>query len=208
MLFRSDVSQTAVSGSSPNRTRTLIYSAAFAAIYIVAMVAIVMATSAISPVVYLGAPLIVGAVLGIVALLVLLVLRSKSIMPVVIMGAGFLLTTGMSNPYTFACEAIVTVVACVILVVGKFKSKAVLGCSYAVFNLNMAMPFLLLLIAHDSFIAMMSQAYGAAAADAMSAVTPDWIWWLILALAIVGGILGALIGIRLTKKHFDKAGIA
>lgn len=205
-MSKQDVSQTAVSGSSPNRTRTLIYSAAFAAIYIVAMVAIVMATSAISPVVYLGAPLIVGAVLGVVYMLA--VLRSKSIMPVVIMGAGFLLTTGMSNPYTFACEAIVTVVACVILVVGKFKSKAVLGCSYAVFNLNMAMPFLLLLIAHDSFIAMMSQAYGAAAADAMSAVTPDWIWWLILALAIVGGILGALIGIRLTKKHFDKAGIA
>ncbi|WP_283171423.1 MptD family putative ECF transporter S component [Curtanaerobium respiraculi] len=205
-MSKQDVSQTAVSGSSPNRTRTLIYSAAFAAIYIVAMVAIVMATSAISPVVYLGAPLIVGAVLGVVYMLA--VLRSKSIMPVVIMGAGFLLTTGMSNPYTFACEAIVTVVACVILAVGKFKSKAVLGCSYAVFNLNMAMPFLLLLIAHDSFIAMMSQAYGAAAADAMSAVTPDWIWWLILALAIVGGILGALIGIRLTKKHFDKAGIA
>ena len=38
-------------------------------------------------------------------------------------------------------------------------------------------------------------------------VTPWWSWLMIFGFAIAGGVIGGLLGSRLIKKHFEKAGV-
>ena len=50
--------------------------------------------------------------------------------------------------------------------------------------------------------------YGDAFADTLYAITPDWMFFAMIALCVVGGILGGLLGAKVLKKHFKKAGMA
>ena len=54
----------------------------------------------------------------------------------------------------------------------------------------------------------MRAGYGDAFADALYAITPDWMFFVLVALCVVGGILGGLLGAKVLKKHFKKAGMA
>jgi len=195
-----------VSGNAGNtkKTKSLIYAAAFAAIYIVVMVIIVMGSASI-PVLYVASPLIVGIVLGTVYMLA--VLRTKSIVPVVIMGLGYIICTGMGGWQTAVLEVIWTVLSCLVLIIGKFSSKKVFGLSYTVFNMNMSAPFIMLLIARDKFIQQSSDMYGEAHAEALDAATQGNFYLIVLAFAFVGGIIGAFLGTKLVSKHFEKAGV-
>ena len=71
----------------------------------------------------------------------------------------------------------------------------------------MAGPFAMLFVAKDQFLAISESYYGPERTALLDSLTPDWIWYAQLALAFVGGIIGAFIGNRLVKKHFEKAGI-
>lgn len=50
--------------------------------------------------------------------------------------------------------------------------------------------------------------YGDAFADTLYAITPDWMFFAMIALCVVGGILGGLLGAKVLKRHFKKAGMA
>jgi len=190
--------------SKQKNTKKLIYSAAFAAIYIVVMVIVVM-TSAAIPVLYLATPLIVGIVLS--TIFMLAVLRTKSILPIVIMGVGYLVCTGMSRMQTAAMEIIVTAIACLIFKSGNFTGKKTYILGYTVFNLNMAAPFIMLLTARERYFAQLEQYSGQAAREAIESVAGNGVYFVILALAVIGGLLGALLAFKLIGKHFEKAGV-
>lgn len=189
---------------SGRNTRDLIQAGAFAAIYVVVMLIIVMGSSIISPILYLAAPLTVGAVTGTVYMLA--VLKVRSIIPVIVMGGLFLLLAASSNPLSAGLCALWVALACIVLVVGKFKSKFVYGLSFVAYNLTMSAPYTMLLIAKDSFIELSYEYYGSAYSSIIAS-TPDWIYFGIVIAALVGGILGALLGGKLIDKHFKKAGI-
>lgn len=50
--------------------------------------------------------------------------------------------------------------------------------------------------------------YGDTFADALYAITPDWMFFALIALGFLGGIIGGLLGAKVLKKHFKKAGMA
>lgn len=198
-----------VSSQQPERkkidTKSLIQSGAFAAIYFVLMFIIVMGSTVVSPALYLASPLTVGIITGTVYLLS--VLKVKSIVPVIVMGVLFFFGAGGNSPVGAAITIAATVAACVILVVSKFRSKLMFCLSFVVYNLTMAAPFAMLATARDQFIGMVESYYGDAMVAQFEALTPDWIFPALVALALVGGALGALIGSRLVDKHFKRAGV-
>lgn len=186
-------------------TKDLILAGAFAALYVVLMLVIVMGSSIISPVLYILAPLTVGTVTGTVYTLA--VLKARSIVPVIVMGGLFLLLASSTNPVSAGLTALWTALACAILVTGKFKSKRVYNLSFIVYNLTMTAPFAMLAYARETFISMARDILGDAYADSLAAVTPNWIYLGIIGLALAGGVIGALLANKLIAKHFAKAGI-
>ena len=50
--------------------------------------------------------------------------------------------------------------------------------------------------------------YGEEYADTLMSYMPDWILPVLLAASFISGIAGGIIGYRIFKKHFERAGIA
>lgn len=60
----------------------------------------------------------------------------------------------------------------------------------------------------DNYLAGMVSGYGQEYVDAITKLTPDWMFYLMILLCFVGGIIGGLLGLKIMKKHFKKAGMA
>lgn len=185
-------------------TKDLIYAGAFGAIYLVLMLIIVMGSGMI-PILYILSPLTVGLVCGTVY--ELCVLKVRKFGAALILGILFALVACSSNMIALVLAILTAIGAELIIRAGKYQSKRMFLASFVVFNLNMACPFSMLAYAHDQFINEAVVYYGQDYADALVALTPDWIIVGIVGLAIAGGIGGALIANVLIKKHFAKAGV-
>ena len=186
------------------KTKDLIFAGAFGAIYLVMMLAIVMGTGSI-PILYLLSPLTVGVIGG--TIYMLCVLKIHKFGAALILGILFLLISSTSNWLSIATAAAAAILAELILFLGRYKSRKMYLASFPFFNLNMAAPFALLQVNKQQFIDLSRAYYGEERATALDALTPGWIWFGLLALAFVGGIIGSVIASRLIKKHFEKAGI-
>ncbi|NLG04501.1 MAG: MptD family putative ECF transporter S component [Clostridia bacterium] len=86
------------------------------------------------------------------------------------------------------------------------KKKALLG--YAVFSewcsgiiVSMFFGF------RDKYFASLRSGYGDEYINKLEAITPDWMFYVMVVLAFVGGLIGAVLGTKILKKHFTKAGI-
>ena len=188
------------------RTRDLIYAGAFGAIYLVVMLIIVLATSMAMPILYLMAPLFVGIVCG--TIYEMCVLKVRKFGAALILGVLFALVACTSAGMLSCALAVVfALLAELVILAGKYKSKLMYLLSFVVFNLNMACPYLMLQIARDEFLGRSVEFYGQGYADALAAVAPDWVFFMCLGFALLGGIIGALVASKLIAKHFEKAGI-
>lgn len=87
------------------------------------------------------------------------------------------------------------------------KSAGALAVSYCVFNLTSMGPFFALILAKDAFLESCAGYYGEEYIATLDKLTPSWIVLVLIALALVGGLLGGLFGRKILKKHFVKAGI-
>lgn len=201
-MSKKAVTTTAV-GDKKMRTKDLIFAGAFGAIYLVLMLIIVMA-SGIVPVLYIISPLTVGIVCGTVYMLC--VLKVHKFGAALILGVLFALVACSSAWQSMLGAVLAALGAELVLYLGKYKSKKMYMLSFVVFNLNMACPFLMLLYARDEFIAIAGSYRGESHAAGLAAVTPSWIYWAILGLAALGGLIGSLLANKLVKKHFEKAG--
>jgi energy-coupling factor transport system substrate-specific component len=56
-------------------------------------------------------------------------------------------------------------------------------------------------------MAMVETYSGAEYAQTMDALTPSWIIFVLIALAVLGAMIGTTIADKLMKKHFEKAGL-
>jgi len=187
------------------RTKDLIYAGAFGAIYIVLMLIIVMGSSAISPILYFMAPLMVGLVCGTVYMLC--VLKVHKFGAALVFGAFFTLIACSQSLYAVILSLTAAFTAEMILFLGKYSSRKMYLLSFVFFNLNMSAPTLLLLTDYDQFITLVEKYNGAAYAQTLTKLAFNGkIWFAILGCALIGGIGGALIAKNLVKKHFEKAG--
>ena len=168
-MARKELNNVVTNDSQKMTAKDLMYAGAFAAIYIVLMLVIVMGS-------------------GIVPIL-FAIIACASNMPGLIMAI---------------CTSLL---AELVLLLGKYKSKKMYLLSFVVFNLNMSCPFSMLFFARDKFFAISEQYQGKEHTEALMKLLPDGIYFGIIGFAVIGGILGAFIANKLIKKHFEKAGI-
>jgi hypothetical protein len=203
-MARKELNYAANNGSKKMSAKELMYAGAFAAIYIVLMLIIVMG-SGIVPILYVLSPISVGAVCGTVYMLC--VLKVRRFGAALIMGALFALIACSSNMAGLVMALCTSLLAELVLFLGKYQSKKMYLLSFVVFNLNMACPFSMLLFARKRFFELSVQYQGQSHADALAKLLPEGIYFAIVGFAVLGGIIGAFIANKLIKKHFEKAGV-
>ena len=197
-MARKELNYAANNGSKKMSAKELMYAGAFAAIYIVLMLIIVMG-SGIVPILYVLSPISVGAVCGTVYMLCVLKVRR--------FGAALIMIACSSNMAGFVMALFTSLLAELVLLLGKYQSKKMYLLSFVVFNLNMACPFSMLLFARKRFFELSVQYQGQSHADALAKLLPEGIYFAIVGFAVLGGIIGAFIANKLIKKHFEKAGV-
>lgn len=186
-------------------TKDYIFAGAFAALYIVILLASVMLFG-LNPIIYLMTPLIAGIILGPVFILYISKVPKKGAIFILAILTGLVMSSYSIIPLVIA--VIVGILAELVLSnrMGNIKVKNAIA--YSIFNISLVGPFTMLLFARDQFMQTSADYYGQDYVERISALTPDWILLVLVAFAIVGGLVGALLGHKMNKKHFEKAGIA
>lgn len=90
---------------------------------------------------------------------------------------------------------------------GDYKSSAKAVLSHGVFSLYVAGNFVLLTFMKDRYFAT-RQNLGEDYIEKLSSYTPVWVFPVLVLCCFAFGILGALLGKSMLKKHFEKAGVA
>ena len=90
---------------------------------------------------------------------------------------------------------------------GKYASSAKAILTHGVFSIWMWANFLPLFFDKVGYFST-RQSFGQEYIDALTSLMPPWMCPTLFATCIIFGIIGALIGKALLKKHFRKAGIA
>ena len=132
--------QAATKGGGKLNTKDLIYAGAFCALYIVAMLIVVMGSGIVLPILYFIAPLTVGTVCG--TIYMLYVLKIHKFGAALILGVLFILATGHLTWYSLAVVLGASLIAELMIFLGKYASKKMYLLSYVFFNLTMAAPYL------------------------------------------------------------------
>lgn len=83
--------------------------------------------------------------------------------------------------------------------------KSILG--YGVFSIWVIGNFIPIVVTRDNYFNMLVSGYGREYAETLMKYIPDWSLIPLLAACFISGLLGALLGRALLKKHFVGAGI-
>lgn len=185
--------------------KDLIYAGAFAAIYLIAVLAIMMLVGTV-PILYVLCPTILGVLLG--SIYLLSVTKIKKFGAALIIELLFACISTGFDPIAFSVCVISALLAEICILIGKYKSKFWYAFSYVFFNIGTAANFIRIFFAKDAYIENLQKRAGGAFADGMiKLLSPCWSWIMIIGLAVIGGIAGAFIASKLIKKHFEKAEI-
>jgi energy-coupling factor transport system substrate-specific component len=94
-----------------------------------------------------------------------------------------------------------------ILRVGKYSSWKCTLLGSGVFSLWIMGYISRMFLTRDDFFSSLVSSYGQEYVDTLMSYTPAWMFPVLFVLTFIGGILGALVGKAVMKKHFQKAGI-
>ncbi len=114
-----------------------------------------------------------------------------------------------SGIYPFLTAVIFGIVADIILKSGGYGgSKHAIG-AYSVFCLwTMGFTVNIFLVSNQAYMDSIKSAYGEEYVSALMNLMPGWMLWVGLAVTLAGGFLGGILGKKVLRKHFEKAGIA
>jgi len=186
-------------------TKDMIYAGAFAALYVVAVL-IIMTLFGTVPILYIACPLTLGVFCG--AIYLLSVLKVRKFGAALVIALLFACIATGFDPIAFSVCVVAAVLAEICIALGKYRSRKMYVLSYVFFNFITASNFVRILVAKDAYINNVRSYVGDEFANGMNnLVTPWWSWLMIFGFAIAGGVIGGLLGSRLIKKHFEKAGI-
>ena len=122
----------------------------------------------------------------------------------VIMGLLMLLT-GMSWP-PLVVSVVSGLLADLVYKSGNYKSASKAVLTNGVFSLWLAANYLPLFFAAEKYWSS-RQNFGQDYIDAVTKLMPNWMCPVMFAAAFICGIIGGLLGRKIMKKHFEKAGI-
>lgn len=117
-----------------------------------------------------------------------------------------MLLTGMGY-WSVITGIIEGLLAELILKLGNYESvkKSVLACG--LFSLWVFGNFIPMVVSRNSYFQGVVSLYGKDYADTLMGYMPSWMLLVLLVACFVSGIIGALLGKNLSKKHFERAGI-
>ena len=115
------------------------------------------------------------------------------------MGSGVLVLVG---------GIIFGVVSDLILRAGKYQSWKCVLLGNGVFSLWIMGYVSRMFLTRDDFFSSLVSSYGQEYVNTLMSYTPGWMFPVLFVVTFIGGILGALLGKAVLKKHFEKAGIA
>lgn len=116
-----------------------------------------------------------------------------------IMGSGVLV---------FIAGVIFGVLSDLVLRVGKYQSWKCTFIGNGIFSLWIMGYVSRMFLTRDAFFSSLVSSYGQEYVDTLMSYTPGWMFPVLFIVTFIGGILGALLGKAVLKKHFEKAGIA
>lgn len=187
--------------------KDLINVGVFSALYIV----LFFVTSFIGyvPVLMLILPVVCAVVVGIPFMLFLSKTHTFGMVTImsVILGL-FMLLTG--RPWPVLLIAVGAGLATdLLLKSGGYKSVKLSVIGNGVFSIWMTGMILPMFFGYrEPYFESIRSGYGDTFADALYAITPDWMFFALIVLSFLGGIIGGLLGTKVLKKHFKKAGMA
>ena len=161
------------------------------------------------PVFVIVLPLVAGVLGGIP--FILFIIKEQRFGAVTLMGVitGFLTFLVGQTWMSILFGLVFGLLGDLIMKSGNYKNWTKNVAGYCMFTLWTIGTMLPMWIMRDTFFADYRENGGTDAyIDAVMALTPNYMVLVITVLAIVGGLLGALLGKAVLKKHFEKAGIA
>ena len=99
------------------------------------------------------------------------------------------------------------VAADLIMKSGKYKSWKFTLLGNGVFSLWIMGFVSRMFLTRTEFFDSLVSSYGQEYVDTLMSYTPGWMFPVLFVVTFLGGILGALLGKAVLKKHFEKAGI-
>lgn len=188
--------------------RDLIDIGIFAAIYIVLVYAITM-LGVINPAVMLvslAASIVAG---GVPFLLFLTRVRHAGMITIfAVVTAGLLMLTG-HPPVSFALTVLLALAAEAIVLAGRYESRWASVFAYTVYAIWYAGPMLPIFYAREDYFRGASvRQMGPDYAEKMEALLSPGVLAAYCVSTAVFGFLGGLLGLRLLRKHFTRAGLA
>ena len=189
------------------KSKRLVSAGVFIALYFVVFLIIGMCCMPVPPLY-----LCMSSLIALVAAPVYLMLLAKAPMhgPIFIaamLPCLFLLLQG--NIWVVAVTgAVAGILAEVIAGIGKFRNNKLNILSYVFFSQNLLGGFLPIWIMRDYYFAdTLERGMSADFCNTLEAMTPIWVLFLMIAGTVIFALIGCVIGKKMFKKHFEKAGM-
>lgn len=178
----------------------------FSAIYFV--IVFVVAMLGMVPIMYPMLTVICPLVGGIVFMLFLTRVKKFGMIWIMSIIMGLLMLLSGMSFYALVIGAFSGLAAELIYKSGNYSSanKGVL--THAIFSLWIFGNYLLFYLNHETYMKTREEMIGAEYVEKLNALLPMWSWVVLLALTLLFGFLGGLLGKTMLKKHLTKAGIA
>ena len=187
------------------KTKELILAGAFVALYVVVL-SILATVLGFVPVLYLVLPFV--AAIALAPIFSLYVAKVPKFGAIIALGIAVILVANMAAGITaITWGLVVTLIAEFIARSGQYQSKKKYFIAYIVFALTNVGPFFALLFAKEKFLYNLTIFYGEEYTAKFDALTPSWIVFAFIGMALVGGVIGGIFAKKVMKKHFEKAGI-
>lgn len=177
----------------------------YSAIYFVIVMALAM--TGLIPIFLILLSSMIGVLGGIPFMLFLTKVKKPGMIFIMSLIMGILMfVTGMTwMPIPFS--VVTGILAELVYRFGGYKSLKAAVLTSGVFPLWACGNYLPLFLQREQYFADRSS-YGQEYIDAVMGFTPNWMFFVLLVMTFVFGIVGGLIGKALLKKHFQRAGIA
>ena len=99
------------------------------------------------------------------------------------------------------------IISDLVLRAGKYKSFKIDVIGYWLFSCGMIGCQAPMWVMSDTYMAGIEQSMGAQYASELARYMPSWMGIAAIAIIFVGALLGSLLGHKMLKKHFERAGI-
>ena len=186
-------------------TKDLILAGAFLALYLVASMVVIFAFGFV-PITWIFVPIITPLLMGpFFCLYTAKVPRCGAVLLLsLIVG---LLANSTGYIYGIITAVVLAIVAELLARAGQYKSKKMYTLSYMFFSVAYSTPFLMLFLSKDVFLETTLSIAGPEFITALEPLIPMWLFPAQVVGALITAFLGALLGQKLMKKHFEKANI-